>query len=374
MRERVDERLVESVGPRRVGGRAGRRGAVGGQPGRLGVAVRRVLPDHRGVAPKRHEHVHAGVTPERADDVGHRRLVLRGVGQPAHRRAVAIHRERHPEERRLPAAEERRHLGLERLVRVGHPEGVVVTAHEDVIDVDAATDPHRSAAAPVRLVDLRTRGVEPPRGEASVASRSALRVGRAALRVSTPRRRRRRSPTGRGRRRPAADCGGARVVRAAARSAAAAARRPRRCSTLPPGTSPPPELEPRAAGEEEDSANGDREGGVLEIHARSRASCVPVAPAPAKARKRPRSVAVRATARGSRHPTAAGESPQLTASRTWTPTRRSGGSTRRPTGGAEARPTRCPACPEPRGRSSRSTRSRVRGPRGCRTTCLRETG
>ena len=119
-REGGDEPLVHGVGAGRIRGRVGSGRAIGRDAGRLCVAVGRVLSDHRPVATERHQHVDARMRADGIDDARHRRRVLGWVVEPADE-LIAVHRERDPDEARLPARDQVRDDRLGRCAGRRHP-------------------------------------------------------------------------------------------------------------------------------------------------------------------------------------------------------------------------------------------------------------
>ena len=181
LRERVDQGGVHCVGPGGEHVRVRSRLRVRRDARRLGVA--RVAEDHRLIAAEREKDVDAGILSDGLDDVRDRRLVLRGIGEPAHFRK-AVHRQRVADEARLPARDETHDLGLLHHVGTLVGQRAVVSAQEDVIDVHAAAHPLR-AGAPHRHHDLVAVGVEPAGGESAVRSRyGGVRRRRGHLRAA----------------------------------------------------------------------------------------------------------------------------------------------------------------------------------------------
>ena len=107
--------------------------------------------------------MHLRIRAHRVDDVRHRRLVRRRAPHPGRNSGVAVHSQRDANEAWLPAAHQPGDHRLQRLVRCGHRERVVVAAQVDVIDVDPASHPLRSTGVSVGDIDLAAARVEPPR-------------------------------------------------------------------------------------------------------------------------------------------------------------------------------------------------------------------
>jgi hypothetical protein len=84
------------------------------------------------------------VLADRLDDVNHRLLVFVDVIGPAHGRAVAIHGQRQPNEVGLPVRNEPFYDLLELAARIRHPQSVVVTTEEDIVEVHTTADPGRA--------------------------------------------------------------------------------------------------------------------------------------------------------------------------------------------------------------------------------------